>query len=289
MPLRTTQRKARRITLLVGRHPGDEAHAGRDEAERRVRHRGAARAGTAPTGPRWWKRTETAMCVLELKSRGVEADPVHRRRDREHVRRGQAGRAPQALIAVARRRVDDVDERGSPVAAFLPVGRRRRPTTRRCDGRRVRTASVSTRSSSSSGLVDQSEDLADVVLAQRHQGCFGRSGAAPNVLITSDMRRAGQLRADPAAPSPDGPAGRRARPAAAAPRDRPLDVLVRAEVALDRAGAISTSAASCSSSRQATRRAAPAGTSTRTVPRPGGVGHVLDLLRADRARARPLR
>ena len=39
----------------------------------------------------------------------VEPDPVHRRRDAQHVRRRQAGRAPQALVAVAGRGVDDLD------------------------------------------------------------------------------------------------------------------------------------------------------------------------------------
>src|SRR6185437_15443974 len=39
----------------------------------------------------------------------VIADPVHRRRDREHVGSRQPGRAPQALVAVARGRVDELD------------------------------------------------------------------------------------------------------------------------------------------------------------------------------------
>src|SRR5205807_6786230 len=38
------------------------------------------------------------------------ADPVHGRRDRQDVRGGQAGGAPQALVAVARGRVDDPDD-----------------------------------------------------------------------------------------------------------------------------------------------------------------------------------
>ena len=49
------------------------------------------------------------MCVLEVKSSRVEADAVDRRCDREDVRSRQAGRAPEALVAVARRRVDDLD------------------------------------------------------------------------------------------------------------------------------------------------------------------------------------
>ncbi len=40
----------------------------------------------------------------------VIADAVDRRRDREHVRRRQAGRAPQALVAVAQGGVDELDD-----------------------------------------------------------------------------------------------------------------------------------------------------------------------------------
>ncbi len=86
--------------LLVGRHPGDEAHPGGDNAERCVRHRGAREADPLPR-----------IFVMEshrhrhVRARGeierVVTDPVDRRRDREHVRRRQSRRAPQALVAVA--------------------------------------------------------------------------------------------------------------------------------------------------------------------------------------------
>ena len=58
-----------------------------------------------------WKRTDTAMCVLDVKSSAWKPSALHRRRDREDVVRGEAGRAPEALVAVARRRVDDLDDR----------------------------------------------------------------------------------------------------------------------------------------------------------------------------------
>src|SRR2546423_14212675 len=42
--------------------------------------------------------------------RRVEADPVDRRSDREHVRGRQARCAPEALVAVAHGRVHDLDD-----------------------------------------------------------------------------------------------------------------------------------------------------------------------------------
>src|SRR5262249_55867395 len=94
---------------LVGRHPGDEAHARGDEAQRRLRHRGADDPETLPR-------------VLAVEAHGdghvragrevagVEADAVEGGRDREHVGSGQPGGAPEALVAVTRSRVDDLDE-----------------------------------------------------------------------------------------------------------------------------------------------------------------------------------
>ncbi len=94
--------------LLVRRHPGDEPHPGRDDAERGARHRGADEAQSLPR-----------ILAMEahghghVRARGeverVVADAVDRRRDREHVGRRQTRRAPQALIAVPHRRVDVPD------------------------------------------------------------------------------------------------------------------------------------------------------------------------------------
>ena len=113
--------------VLVARLPGDEAHAGRDEVEERVRHRRAHQPDQLPR-------------VLAVEAHGdrhvrarreverMEADALQRRRDREDVVRREAGRAPEALVAVARRRVDDVDDAahgsirksGAPYSTIAP-------------------------------------------------------------------------------------------------------------------------------------------------------------------------
>ena len=73
--------------VLVAGNPGDEAHAGRDEGERCVRHRHADEPDSLPR-----------ILLLEphgdrhVRARGevdgVESDPIHRRRDLEDVRSG---------------------------------------------------------------------------------------------------------------------------------------------------------------------------------------------------------
>ena len=115
--------------VLVARHPRDEAHPGRDVAERRVRHPLADEPEPLP-------RVLPVKADRDghVRARGevgrVEADAVDRGRDRDDVRRGQPGCAPEALIAVARGRVDDVDHR--PFAVFTPRrgGRPARPRVR---------------------------------------------------------------------------------------------------------------------------------------------------------------
>ena len=70
-----------------------------------------------------WKRTETAMWVLDVKSQRVVADAVHGRRDGQHVGRGQPGGAPQALVAVAGGGVDELDRSAAAHAIALPATR----------------------------------------------------------------------------------------------------------------------------------------------------------------------
>ncbi len=135
--------------LFVARLPRDEAHAGRDEVEERARHRGAHQPDQLPR-------------VLAMEAHGdrhvrarrevqrVEADALHRRRDREDVARRQARGAPEALVAVAGRRVDDptTERLTAPpgrAASRTPRARRsrRRPrrSCRRCP--RARSSSSS--------------------------------------------------------------------------------------------------------------------------------------------------
>ena len=57
-----------------------------------------------------WKRTDTAMCVLEVKSSAWKPTRSSVGAIARMSRGGEAGRAPEALVAVARRRVDDVDD-----------------------------------------------------------------------------------------------------------------------------------------------------------------------------------
>ena len=135
--------------LLVARLPRDEAHARRDEVEERVRHRGAHQPDQLPR-------------VLAVEAHGdrhvrarreverVEADALHRRRDREDVARGQARRAPEALVAVARRRVDDLDACGSRLHAEERLRRTRRAGRSRRGSRRSCRQRRRARSSSSS-------------------------------------------------------------------------------------------------------------------------------------------
>ena len=109
--------------LLVGRHPGDEAHPGRDHPERRLGHRLADQPDPLPR-----VLAVEAHRDRHVRARGeverVVADPVERRRDRQHVGRRQPGRAPQALVAVASGRVDELDHSVSPPCSQSVVDRR---------------------------------------------------------------------------------------------------------------------------------------------------------------------
>ena len=77
--------------LLVGRHPGDEAHPGRDHPERRVRHRLADEPDPLPR-----VLAVEADRDRHVRARGeverVVADPVERRRDRR-ARRASSARS----------------------------------------------------------------------------------------------------------------------------------------------------------------------------------------------------
>ena len=221
-------------------------------------------------GSSWWKRTATAMCVLELKS--IAWKPT----------RSIVGAIATMSVVVR------------PVALqrlWLPsrvVVSTIVDASCRCGFGRARGPSRLDRLADVEGerlrlelellvlrLVDQPQDLADVVVAQRHQ----RRSPAPKVSITSEIAE------------PDAGGARRARAVtgracracsgAGAALDRPLDVLVRAEVALDALRRASTSAASCVVVEAG--RLAPLG---RHLDPHGaaaaGVDHVLDVLRADR-------
>ena len=91
----------------------------------------------------------------------VEPDAVHRGRDREHVGRRQAGRSPQALVAVARARVDELDaasssdRRARASRGDRPARNRGAPSTLISSARLVSTPSTSTSSSASSNDVDR--------------------------------------------------------------------------------------------------------------------------------------
>ena len=60
-----------------------------------------------------WKRTDTRHVGARCEIERMIADLLDRRCDRENVVGGQPGRAPEALVAVARRGVDDLDRSGS--------------------------------------------------------------------------------------------------------------------------------------------------------------------------------
>ena len=103
--------------VLAGRHPGDEAHPGRDHPQRRVGH---GRAHPADALPRVLlvKADRDRHVGARGEVERVVADLVEHRRDRQHVRGRQAGGALQALVAVARRRVDELDRAGHRVGAL---------------------------------------------------------------------------------------------------------------------------------------------------------------------------
>ncbi len=95
--------------VLPGRGPRDEAHAGGDEVEGRLGHRLADEADPLP-GVLVVEADRDRHVSAGGEVEGPESDPIHRRGDVEHVRGGQAGRAPEALVAVPGGRVNDLDE-----------------------------------------------------------------------------------------------------------------------------------------------------------------------------------
>ena len=94
--------------VLVGGHPRDEPHPGADHPQRRVRHRRAHQPDPLPRVLAMEAHRHRHVRARREVER-VVADPVHRRGDRDHVGRGQPGGAPQALVAVAGGRVDELD------------------------------------------------------------------------------------------------------------------------------------------------------------------------------------
>ena len=116
--------------LLVRGRPRDEAHARGDHAERRVRHRLADQADPLP-GVLAVEAHRHRHVRARREVERAEAHAIHRRRDRQHVGRGQAGRAPEALVAVARGGVDDPDH-----GPLDPEQRRRRSPPPRRSARR---------------------------------------------------------------------------------------------------------------------------------------------------------
>ena len=54
-------------------------------------------------------RTATPMWVLEVKSIARKPGPVQYRSNLQNMRGGQAGRSPQALVAVAKGYIDQLD------------------------------------------------------------------------------------------------------------------------------------------------------------------------------------
>ena len=101
--------------VLVARLPGDEAHPGRDEVEQRVGHRRPHQSDQLPRVLAMEAHRHRHVRARREVER-VEADALERRRDRQDVACGQAGGAPEALVAVARRRVDDVDDARHPAS-----------------------------------------------------------------------------------------------------------------------------------------------------------------------------
>ena len=129
IPLRTTQRNESRIT---------SSSAGTHEMKRMpvvmklsgVRGIAALTSRKRSHGSSRWKRTETAMCVLDEKSHAWK--PTRSSVGAIASTSGvvEAGRAPQALVAVARRRVDDVDERLTALPGSGTAARRTRRARR---------------------------------------------------------------------------------------------------------------------------------------------------------------
>src|SRR5581483_11296784 len=94
--------------VLVARLPGDEAHARGDEVEGRLRQRRPHEADQLP----WVLAMEPdgdGHVRARREVERMEADRLHRRRNCKDLAGGEAGGAPEALVAVARRRVDDLD------------------------------------------------------------------------------------------------------------------------------------------------------------------------------------
>src|SRR5581483_7552474 len=240
--------------LLVARRPRDEAHAGGDVAERRARHR---RPDEAEPLPRVLLVEAHRDCHVRARAEvdRVEADPVDRRRDRDDVFGGQAGRAPQALVSVSRRRIDDADD----LAALSPA---RRPRPLGDDLPHVERVGVRLDAELLVlGLVDQPQDLEDVVVAERHQVRL----RAPKASMTSDI-------ADPetAGASRVTVTGRACRTCSfPVPRSRAHSTSWCEPKCRSTVFASATSSTSRSSSRVGTSRRS-AGTSTRAVPRPSG-------------------
>ena len=118
-------------------------------------------------------------------------------------------------------------------------------------------------------LVDDPQDLADVFVGERHRQSFG--GPAPNVLMISDIADAG-LGFSGFLASPVTGRAWTTNSSPASPRgQRPLDVLMAAEVPLDALADVDQAArALADQGTRASRRSA--GTSTRTAPAPLGSG-----------------
>ena len=114
-PVADREAVGERHHLLVGGHPGDEAHSGGDHSQRRGGHGGGDEPDPLPR-----------ILLVKADRHGhvgaggeverVVADPIQRRSDRQHIGRGQAGGAPQALIAVPGGGVDELDWLGHRIA-----------------------------------------------------------------------------------------------------------------------------------------------------------------------------
>src|SRR6185312_11283011 len=98
--------------VLVARLPGDEPHPGRDEAQERAGGRGTHQPDQLPrvlaVEPHGDRHVRAGSEVER-----VEADALEGGGDREGLARREAGRAPEALVPVAGRGVDDLDRAGA--------------------------------------------------------------------------------------------------------------------------------------------------------------------------------
>ena len=94
--------------VLVAWLPRDEAHAGRDEVEERGRRGGAHQPNQLPRVLSVEADRDGHVRARREVER-MEADPLHHGSDCERLAAGKPGRAPEALVPVARGRVDDLD------------------------------------------------------------------------------------------------------------------------------------------------------------------------------------